>query len=72
MEELHAAIADYLRTMTPQGAPQVDEHPLRGLSTSRGTACCRICGKPIIADEGPFRVEKLLADRACADHYLTF
>lgn len=33
---------------------------------------CKVCGRPITSGEGLFDVEKLRADRACADHYVPF
>ena len=64
MDELHAAIAAYLRRQREH------ERALLALWRERcDVPRCRYCGKPIAEGDDLWGVEYLRQARACADHY---
>lgn len=64
MEELHAAIGDYLREHNPRIlAPCPPPVPLASMR-------CRSCGQPIMAEAEPGTLGYLLAARCCLGCYL--
>ena len=76
MDELHAAIAAYLRgqrrtSEVRRPASEVArEATILGLWRARcGVPRCRYCGTPIDDRDGSFPVEELLLARACAAHH---
>ncbi len=70
MEELHAAIAAYLRAHRRQiDAPNAHEAAILSLWRARWDGPhCRYCGKPITDGDGLMPLAALLAARVCLDH----
>ncbi len=72
MEELHAAIADYLRDQRPITETE-REATILGLWRDRcNVPCCRFCGRAIVAGDEMIPVTQLRAARACTEHSVAF
>ena len=65
--DLHAAIAAYLRKHNPRVITPCPP-PVPLLDVPR----CRYCGKPITTGDDAFNVEQMRAARACVDHFASF
>jgi len=67
VDDLHAAIAAYLRRHNPHLLTP-SPPPVSLLDVPR----CRYCGKPIAQGNDAFDVEQMRAARACVDHFAPF
>ncbi len=78
MEDLHAAIAVYLRGQrghTPRG-PRGEAEPARqlfGYAEGRDPVPrCQACGRPVDDDGGLFNLADMQRRRQCTEHYCPF
>jgi hypothetical protein len=78
MEELHTAIARFLRVQRGDTArgPRVEterEAPIPGLGAARRVVPrCVVCGRPVDDDGGLFNLQDMQARRQCEQHYCPF
>lgn len=68
VEELHAAIADYLRDQRPITETE-REATILGLWWDRwDVPCCRFCGRAIVDGDELIPATQLRAARVCVEH----
>lgn len=78
MEELHAAIADYLRqqrrtTETDDLAVLVRDAQILAIwRERRPVPHCVVCGRPVDEDGGLFNLADMQIRRQCTEHYTLF
>jgi len=79
VDELHAAIAVYLRGQrrtTEVRRPRADTEPARQLFGYREgrylAPHCQICGRSVDDDGGLFNLADMQRRRQCAEHYCPF
>lgn len=75
MDELHAAIAAYLRGQRRTievRRPRAEALPLELEMTSHPAPRCQVCGRAVDDDGGLFNLQDMQLRRQCAEHYCPF
>ncbi len=75
MEQLHAAIAAYLRGQrraTERHRQARESIPLELEVMSFPAPRCQVCGRPVDDDGGLFNLADMQARRQCEQHYCPF